>query len=113
MPDRLKKRIALLMVTFLVLLSGIGFFDEFRFLGDISGKADQVVEQSISSPADQAIYLSDDLPGSLTLSGFMIVMEISPLPPLQLTSFLFCKESKRNSHPSTIKLFQLLSTYRI
>lgn len=112
MSNRIKRGVALWIVTLWVALFGICFSEEFGYLRDTPENADQAVEQALSLPADRVVYLSDELPGLFTPSGFMIAIEAVPLSPPQSVPFIL-RDSERTRPPSRVKLFQLLSTYRI
>ncbi len=112
MVDRGRKQVALLLLISLLFLSGICFSDEFSYLQGVSESAGQAVQQKTAFPGDPVAYLSDELPGTVTLSGFITVIEAAPFSTLQSVSFAL-QVPDWDHHPYTIKLFQLLSTYRI
>jgi hypothetical protein len=112
MADRVKRAVALGMAVLWLLLVCIGFSDEFSFLHGSPWQSRQVVRQGVSSPLDQTIYVSDEVPAAPTFAesdGPVPASHVRLVQPIFSTLSI----SDHQRSPGKTKLFQLLSTYRI
>ncbi len=111
MPDQLKRIIALCTVMAWVLLFGFSFSEEIESLQDTLESPDQNVEQALSLPMDQVIYVWDEFPEMPKSIGLMTVAVVNDLQ----TSISLHDSVSLQHHrsPYRPKLFKLLSTYRL
>ncbi len=112
MPEWMKRITALSVATIWILLVGICFSEEFGYFQDTPENTDQSVEQILSTPLEPVVYISDELPGIPTFTGFINATVADSLQTARFVNpMLFIRQ--RHSPQSGPKLFQLLSTYRI
>jgi hypothetical protein len=113
MSNRLKKAVALGMMTVWILLFGVCFSEEFGYFQDTPESADQTVEQSLSSPVDRIVYTSDEWPERPASVGFTSAAPLMNHSQTARLTRLSLFVSEQQNSPGKPKLFQLLSTYRI
>lgn len=113
MPNRVRQGVAIVLAAFWVLLSGICFLDEFRFLEKNRQESVYSLKGASSLPVDRAVYIVDESPGE---PQFTAVVAYGAgqfrSEPLVLPRFVVSAPAEVPS-PTRHKLFQLFSVYRL
>jgi hypothetical protein len=111
MSDQIKRAIVLFALTAWVLLFGFSFAEDLESLQDTLESPDQNVEQALSLPMDQVIYIWDEFPEMPKSVGLMTVAVVNDLQTSN--SLLYSVSLQHHGSPYRPQLFKLLSTYRL